>query len=181
MQIPSLISKAKHVKLLILDVDGILTDGVLYFGDTKEYMKAFHVHDGLGLRLLLSTNVSIAIITAKQSCIVTTRLQALGITDIHQGVQDKLAIYNQLLTKYHLSAKEVAFMGDDLPDLQTLKTCGLSISVPNAYWVIKRHVDMITQKDGGAGAVREVCDFIMQAKGTFNAALAPFEAITAHD
>jgi len=172
MQIPSLISKAKHVKLLILDVDGILTDGVLYFGDTK---------DGLGLRLLLSTNVSIAIITAKQSCIVTTRLQALGITDIHQGVQDKLAIYNQLLTKYHLSAKEVAFMGDDLPDLQTLKTCGLSISVPNAYWVIKRHVDMITQKDGGAGAVREVCDFIMQAKGTFNAALAPFEAITAHD
>ena len=181
MKTTPLIEKATKIKLLILDVDGILTDGSLYIGQTNECFKAFHVHDGLGLSLLLSTNIKVAIMTARQSDIVTTRLNELGITEIYQGVKNKLLTYKMLLTKYRLIAEQVAFMGDDLPDLQTLSHCGLSISVPDAHFIVKRYAAMITEKSGGCGAVREVCDFLMQAKGTFDKALSPYEALATHD
>lgn len=177
MQKHSLYLKAKKVTLLILDVDGVLTDGALYLGDEKEYFKAFHVHDGLGIRLLLSTGVNVAVITARQSPIVTHRLESLGVTDIHQGVQQKFEVYQALLSAYQLTAEQVAYMGDDLPDLKPLADCGFGVCVPEAQPMLQDAAVMVTEKGAGRGAVREVCDFIMHAKGSFQAAVSPYQAL----
>lgn len=162
-----IVEKAKKVKLAIFDVDGILTDGTLYYSDSEQDFKGFHVHDGLGLKLLQKSGVGIAIISSHQSPMLKRRLRDLGIDDVHLGQEKKLPAYEQLLAKYQLTDNDVSYAGDDLPDLALIRRANLGITVANAPSIIKHYADWITNHNGGAGAVREMCEFIMQAQGTY--------------
>lgn len=162
----SLMQKAAAIKLVIFDVDGVLTDGRLYLGETQEIFKPFHIHDGLGIKLLLQTGVEIAIISGRESPIVQQRLLDLGVEHIYQGQTDKVPSFEMLLQKLRLTADQVAYVGDDLPDLPLIRRAGLGITVANAPAFLKEHADWQTQAIGGQGVAREVCEFIMQAQGT---------------
>lgn len=170
----ALLSAAKAIKLLILDVDGVCTDGKLYFNDSGETLKVFHVHDGLGIKLLQKTGVEVAIITAKLMNAVNYRMQSLGIKHIFQGQEDKTIAYVSLLTTLQLTDDQVAYLGDDLPDLPLIRRVGLGMCVPNANIHVKKEAKWVTQTPGGAGAVREVCELIMQAQGSLDAMLAHY-------
>ena len=155
---------AKNIRLVIFDVDGVLTDGRLYLTDTGTEIKAFHSHDGLGMKLIQETGVELAIITARTSNLVTHRAQSLGIKHIYQGAFNKVVAYEDLLKKTGFTDKEIAFVGDDLTDLALLKRCMLGIAPNNARNFIKQHVNWITPSCGGKGAARDVCDLIMYAQ-----------------
>ena len=157
---------ATKIKLLALDVDGILTDGRLYYSNSGEELKAFHTLDGHGIKTLQENKIDVAIITGRTSDILKKRALELGIEKVHQGVSDKLSILNLIMEKHSYSTDEVAYAGDDLPDLGALKAVGLSFSVPNAHPTIKKIVDIVTNLQGGRGAVREMSDFILKSKGS---------------
>jgi 3-deoxy-D-manno-octulosonate 8-phosphate phosphatase (KDO 8-P phosphatase) len=165
---------AKDIKLLILDVDGVCTDGKLYFDKTGECMKVFHVHDGAGMKLLQRSGVTVAFITAKKSEALQQRAKALGIEHVYAGFENKIAPYQDLLGKLNLTDSDVAYVGDDLPDLTLIRRVKLGITVPNARPFIQKHADYVTEKPGGHGAVREVCEKIMEAQGTLEASLAQY-------
>jgi len=158
-------TKAKKIKLLILDVDGVLTDGCLFYGATGEAYKAFHVHDGLGIKLLQQNGVKVAIITSRSSDIVKQRMQDLGVAHVYQGQKEKLPAFKDLIQQLKLTADQVAYAGDDLPDLPVLKKVGLSIAVANAHPLVSQEAMLLTKTTGGKGAVREICEFILQAQG----------------
>jgi 3-deoxy-D-manno-octulosonate 8-phosphate phosphatase (KDO 8-P phosphatase) len=158
-------SKAKRVKLLILDVDGVLSDGQIIVTDSGEEIKAFHVQDGLGIQLLLENNLHVAVITGRNSPLVTKRMKDLKIPFVYQGQFDKLGAFEELLTQLKLHPDEVAHVGDDLPDLPLIKRVGLGVAVANATFLVKQHADWQTATAGGQGAVREVCDLILKAHG----------------
>jgi 3-deoxy-D-manno-octulosonate 8-phosphate phosphatase (KDO 8-P phosphatase) len=160
------IEKAKLIRLAIFDVDGVLTDGALFYGNNTE-LKKFHVHDGLGMKLLMKSGVEIAIITSRQSDIVTQRMESLGVKHVYQNQPDKLPAYEDLKQKLNLNDEQISYAGDDLPDLPLLRRAGLSITVPNAPKLIQQYAYLVTQAKGGRGAVREVCELIMEAQGTF--------------
>lgn len=162
------VNKAKQIKLFIFDVDGILTDGSLYLTDDNIEMKAFHSHDGLGMKLLQKTGVKIAIITARKSNLVALRMKSLGIEHLYQGNMDKTKAYEVLLKKLKLQEHQIGYAGDDILDLPLMNRTGLSITVPNAHDFVKPYADWITTKAGGQGAAREICDFIMHAQETFD-------------
>ena len=162
---PELNQKASKIKLLILDVDGVLTDGRLYFSNEGESHKAFNSLDGHGLRLLMDNGIDIAIITGRQSKIVQHRMGDLGVTRIYQGYRDKLPALQQLLKDTGLQADQIAYMGDDILDLPVMSRVGLAVSVPNGHAFAREHSDLVTQASGGRGAVRELCDFLLAAKG----------------
>lgn len=162
-------NKAKKIRLLIADVDGVLTSGALFYGNQGSEMKDFNVHDGLGMKLLQKSGVHIAIITAKQSQIVTLRMQDLEIKHVYQGQSNKLIAYQELKQTLGLDDSEIAYIGDDLPDLPLLLRVGLPVSVPNAPKIMHEHVAFITETAGGKGAVRELCEMIMKAQGTYDA------------
>ncbi len=157
---------AKDIKLLIFDVDGVLTDGTLYLTDENIEFKAFNSLDGLGIKLLLETGVEIAIITARKSAVVTARMQSLCIKHVYQCALDKIPAYNDLLKKLQLNDNQVAYMGDDLTDLPLIKKARLGIAPPNAIEFVKQQANYVTTQSGGKGAAREVCDLIMKAQGT---------------
>lgn len=159
--------KAKAIKLLILDVDGTLTNGALYYTSAGAEMRGFHVQDGMGLKLLQRSGVEVAVISAKQSEVVAKRMSDLNIEHVYLGHEDKIPAYESLKTKLGLDDSQIAYMGDDLPDLPLLKRAGLAISVPNAPEIIQQHVDFISVKKAGKGAVREACELIMNAQGTY--------------
>lgn len=161
----AIIEKAKPIRLLILDVDGVLTSGVIYYGNNGMEMKGFHLHDGLGIKLLQKSRVAVAIISGKNSEAVTRRVQELNIEHVYLGHDDKLPPYEELKQKLHLNDSEIAYMGDDLPDLPILRRVGLAITVPQAPEIIRQHADLITKNKAGKGAVREACEFIMEAQG----------------
>jgi 3-deoxy-D-manno-octulosonate 8-phosphate phosphatase (KDO 8-P phosphatase) len=163
------ILKAKKIKMVMFDVDGVLTDGRLYLTDDNIEIKAFNSQDGLGFKFLRQTGVDIAIITARQSKLVAKRMKSLHIEHVYQGKQDKLSCYKDLLKKTKLKNSEVCYVGDDVLDLPILRQAGLAVAPANAHEFIKSHVDFVTVKSGGMGAAREVCDFIMKAQGTFDA------------
>ncbi len=169
-----ILQKAKLIKLAIFDVDGVLTDGKLIYGHNGHEYKAFHVQDGLGMKLLQSSGVAVAIITAKTSGIVTERMKDLKIEHVYQGYEDKLPAYETLKNKLQLTDTEIAYVGDDLPDLSVMRRVGLSITVANAPQLIQQSADWVTKKKGGKGAVREICEFILQAQGNLEAALQPY-------
>ena len=156
---------AKNVRLLICDVDGVLTKGEVYLDNTNLEMKAFNIKDGLGFKLLQKANVEIAIITGRQSKIVERRMAELGITHIYQGQKDKIAAYNELLSTLELSPEQVAYLGDDLPDLPLMKRSALGIAVADAHTSVIDKADWITFNEGGYGAARDVADLILDAKG----------------
>jgi 3-deoxy-D-manno-octulosonate 8-phosphate phosphatase (KDO 8-P phosphatase) len=163
----AIIDRAKKIKCLALDVDGILTSGLIYYHDQGAYLRAFHVHDGLGLQLLKRCGIRLAVISAKKSLMVTQRLNEIGIDYVYLGQHDKLIAYVDLKQQLSCNDEEIAYMGDDLPDLPVLKRVGLAISVINAPTIIQHQVHFVTQAKGGKGAVREVCDFILQAQGQY--------------
>lgn len=164
--------KAKSIRLFILDVDGILTTGALYYGQNGiEEMRGFHIHDGLGIKLLQRTGIPVAIISGKKSAPVAKRLQDLQIQHVYLGHENKLPPYEELKQSLQLQDHEIAYMGDDLPDLPILRRVGFSATVAQAPGIIKQHVDMITKNKPGKGAVREVCEFLMEAQGSFESVL----------
>lgn len=167
---------ARQIKLLALDVDGVLTDGKLYFGNSGEELKAFSTLDGLGIKLLQDSGVTVALITARNSALVQLRAQNLGIQHVCQGSHNKLQSLTELLKTLGLALEQTAYVGDDLPDLACLRQARLGIAVANAHDALKQQATWVTTLAGGAGAVREVCDLILQAQGNYAAALAPFES-----
>lgn len=160
--------KAKMIRLMIFDVDGVLTDSNLYFGDNGVEYKTFNSKDGLGMRLLHNTGVEIGIITGRQSQSVQRRMDNLGIKHVYQGQSDKLPVYEQLKSKLGLTDEEIAYAGDDFPDLPIMGRVGLSFSVADAHHKVRTLADYTTVAPGGKGAAREICDLIMQAQGRFN-------------
>ncbi len=170
------LERAKAIRLMIFDVDGILTDGRLYFSAQGEELKAFNILDGHGLKLLRESGVDTAILTARKSAIVEQRARELGIANVRQGVTNKLQGFVELLAHCRCSAREAGYAGDDVVDLPVLTRCGFAASVPNAMAIVKSRVHLVTQANGGHGAAREICEFIMHAQGTLDAAIAPYLA-----
>jgi 3-deoxy-D-manno-octulosonate 8-phosphate phosphatase (KDO 8-P phosphatase) len=168
------VARAARIRLMIFDVDGILTDGSLHYGPDGEVVKTFNVLDGHGIKLLQQSGVATAIISARQSGIVARRAADLGIQHLYQGVHDKRAAFEQLLQKTNLDAQACGFVGDDVIDLPVLSRVGFAASVPNGHPEVKSRVHYVTQAGGGGGAARELCDFILRAQGNYEAALAPY-------
>jgi 3-deoxy-D-manno-octulosonate 8-phosphate phosphatase (KDO 8-P phosphatase) len=157
---------------MAFDVDGVMTDGQLYFTGDGQESKAFHTLDGQGVKLLQMMGITPAIITGRHSGAVAVRAAGLGIEQVFQGVGDKRACLEELLTRLGLSWRESGYMGDDLIDLAALAACGFSAAPANAHAYVRARVDLVATAQGGAGAVREVCDFILAAQGKLDAALA---------
>ncbi len=168
------LARAKTIKLVIFDVDGVLTDGGLTIGDDGQEYKTFNTQDGLGMKLLKASGVQMAIITGRTSNVVKQRSESTGVAHFYQGVDDKLVAFNELLAKLNINAEHAAFMGDDVVDMPPMLRCGLAVSVPAAPDSVKQRAHYVTQKEGGRGAVRELCELIMQAQGTLEAQLAPY-------
>ena len=166
--------RAKKIKLAIFDVDGVMTDGSLYLADDGQEFKAFNSLDGHGMKMLKRSGVELAIITGRSSQLVALRAINLGVTHLYQGSEDKLTAFLELLEKTGHDPAECAYMGDDVVDLPVMRRCGLAVSVPAAPALVKQHSHYITQLPGGDGAVRELCELIMQAQGTFEMQLAPY-------
>ncbi|MCK9534214.1 MAG: HAD hydrolase family protein [Pseudomonas sp.] len=165
-----LVQRAQAVRLLVLDVDGVLTDGKLYFlGDGSE-AKAFSTLDGQGIKMLMSSGVNVAIITGRTSSIVERRAANLSIKHLVQGREDKRIALDELLSTLQLSYHQVAYLGDDLPDLAPIRCVALGIAVANANSFVRQHAQAVTTLRGGEGAARELCEFIMAAQGTLDAA-----------
>ena len=166
--------RAKKIKLAIFDVDGVMTDGSLYLADDGQEFKAFNTLDGHGMKMLNRSGVELAIITGRTSQLVALRAINLGVTHLYQGSEDKLAAFLELLEKTGLDPAECAYMGDDVVDLPVMRRCGLAVCVPAAPALVKQHSHYLTQNSGGGGAVRELCELVMQAQGTFETQLAPY-------
>ena len=165
-------ARARGIRLAIFDVDGVLTDGGLHYSDSGEETKVFDVRDGLGMKSLQSSGVELAIITSRRSTCVARRAENLGIELLFQGIEHKLTAFQQLAASLGLEARHCAYMGDDWVDLPVLTRCGLAMSVPEAPPSVRSRVHYVTQAGGGRGAVREACELIMQAQGTFDTQLA---------
>lgn len=159
--------KAKAIRLLILDVDGVLTSGNLVYTKDAIHYKAFYVHDGLGMKLLQKSGVEIGIITSCKSDIIRRRAQDLGLKHIYQGQEDKRLPYQELKDKLALSDHEIAYVGDDLPDLPLIRRVGLGMTVANAPLIMQQQAVYTSKASGGQGAVREICELLMQAQGTY--------------
>jgi len=168
------LERAKKVKLLVFDVDGVLTDGSLFYGDNGEEYKAFYSKDGLGMKLLMQTGVKIGIITARTSQLVKHRMDSLGIEHLYQGRLDKLNAFEDLIQKLGLDYEQTAFVGDDVVDLPVMKKVGFSVTVNDAHPMVVEHAHWQTPLDGGRGAARNVCEFIMQAQNTLDKQLNSF-------
>jgi len=163
--------KAKLIKLLILDVDGVMTDGRLFFDSAGIESKSFDSQDGHGIKMLQKSGVEVAIITGRTSTIVEKRAANLGINHLIQGREDKKVALLEMIADKELDSHQIAYVGDDLPDLPAIKYAGLGIAVANAHYFVCDNADWTTTKLGGRGAVRETCDLIMDAQGNLNKAL----------
>lgn len=170
----SAVRKAIPVKLLLLDVDGVLTNGQITYSTAGEELKSFHIHDGLAIKLLQQAGVQVGIITGRSSAMVTRRANELGITHLLQGREDKWVAMQGIQRELGLVDDEVAYMGDDLPDLAAIRHAGLGIAPANAAAVVREHADLVTALRGGEGAVREAGEFILAAKGQLDSILQPF-------
>ena len=166
--------QAKAVRLAIFDVDGILTDGGLVYNGSGEETKVFDVRDGLGMRMLQESGVALAIITSRRSRCVEQRAADLKIEHVFQGVGEKVEVFQSLVSDLGLDPIACAYMGDDWVDLPVMLRCGLALTVPEAPAVVRERAHYVTRAGGGRGAVREACELIMQAQGTFDARLASF-------
>ncbi|MGC9016558.1 MAG: KdsC family phosphatase [Caldimicrobium sp.] len=159
------LKRAEKIKLLLLDVDGVLTDGGIIITGDGEEIKIFSVLDGMGIKLLQKAGVEVGILSGRFSPVMKHRSKELGIDLLYQGELAKLPAFEKILKEKELKVEEVAYMGDDWLDIPILKRVGLAIGVPNAWPPVNNYVHYITQREGGKGAVREVCDLILMAKG----------------
>jgi 3-deoxy-D-manno-octulosonate 8-phosphate phosphatase (KDO 8-P phosphatase) len=169
-----ILEKASRIRLVIFDVDGVLTDGSLYLGDDGQEYKAFHSRDGHGMVTLQETGVTIGIITGRTSEVVRLRMASLGIRHVYQGQRDKRAAYEQLKQDLGLTDDQIAFVGDDIVDLPVMRHVGLAIAVQDAHPVVKQHAHWQTTAPGGRGAARDVCELLMEAQGTLAASMARY-------
>lgn len=168
--------QAKSIRLAAFDIDGIMTDGGLYLSDSGEEFKRFNSLDGHGLKMLRASGVELAIITGRASRCVELRAKNLGILHLFQGVENKLVTMQSLLKQLDIPAEAAAYMGDDVVDLPVMRRMALACTVPEAPQVVRDHAHYVTKRNGGHGAVREVCELIMSAQGTLDAQLAPYLA-----
>ena len=166
-----LVEKAKKIKCVICDVDGVLTNGVLYLDNQNNEIKAFHIHDGMGLKLLMCAGIEVAIITTSRNAVIGHRMKQLGIQHFFTGQVDKRKAYQTLKNTLQLNDEAFAYIGDDLPDIAILRQVGLSVAVANAQDLVKEVAVYQTNASGGQGAVREVCDFILNTQNKLNIAL----------
>lgn len=165
---------AKKIKLLVLDVDGVMTDGSIILDNNGNEYKAFHVRDGHGIRMLIEAGITVAIITGRSSKVVVQRAAELGITEVFQKCFDKRVAFKKLLKKYALADTEVAYVGDDIVDLPIMVRVGLPVAVADATAEVKKMACMTTNNQGGRGAVREVTDLILKAKGLWKDRLSEY-------
>lgn len=165
---PEIIAKIKALKLLILDVDGVLTDGRLFFDQNGVEYKCFHARDGHGMKLLKQSGVEIAVISGRKSNSVAMRMQNLGIEHVFQGHENKREAFQTVIGELNLAPHQVAHMGDDVIDLPIMTQVGFAVAVADANFFVKQHADWCTTTPGGMGAVREVCDLILQVQGNFD-------------
>jgi 3-deoxy-D-manno-octulosonate 8-phosphate phosphatase (KDO 8-P phosphatase) len=172
-------ARASRLKLMAFDVDGVLSDGSLFYTDAGVEIKAFNTLDGLGLNLLQRAGINVAIITGRKARCVELRMQNLGITRLYQGVSNKLEALHQLLTELGIGADEAGYMGDDIVDLRIMDACGFSAAPADCDARVRPYARMLAGKNGGRGAVREVCEFILEAQGKLDAALAPYLPVPA--
>lgn len=163
-----ILEKASRIKLVIFDVDGVLTDGSLFLGDDGQEYKAFNSKDGFGMRLLQDAGIDIGIITGRESTLVRLRMEELGITQIMQGRREKGPALVEMMEKNGLTLDEIAYVGDDVVDLPIMSRVGLSIAVQDARPVVKKHAHWITESVGGRGAGRDVCELILEAHGKWD-------------
>ena len=170
------LEKAKNIKLVIFDVDGVLTDGSLFYGDGGQEYKAFNSRDGHGMKMLQQSGVQVGIITGRTSDVVLHRMKNLNVQHIYQGRLEKLPAFEELVGKLELQPEQVAYVGDDVVDLPIMIRVGLAITVPGAHDLANQHAHWITSRPAGAGAAREVCEMIMKAQGTYDAAIAKYLA-----
>ena len=166
------LQRASRIKLMIFDVDGVLTDGSLYFNHEGEEFKVFNSLDGHGMRMLRESGVRLAIITGRKAPCVEWRMKNLRIDLLLQGVDNKLAALKGLLDELGLTPEEAGFMGDDVIDLQVMDLCGFSAAPANAHPLAMKYARLVTERSGGFGAAREVCEFILEAQGKLEEALA---------
>lgn len=166
----AIITKAERIKLFVCDIDGVFSDGRIYLGNDGEELKAFHTKDGYGIKALIKSGVDVAVITGRNSNIVTQRMSALTVKHIIQGQEDKLPALKNLLNTLNLTPDQVAYIGDDMPDHCCMSYIGFSIAVNDAHPAILNIADFTTSIKGGFGAVRESCDLIMQSQGTLDSA-----------
>jgi len=159
-----LLQKLKQIQLAVFDVDGVMTDGRLYYSADGHEAKAFHSQDGLGLKEIMKIGIHVAVITGRSSAIVTRRMDELGIELVYQGCSDKPPAFLEILKKLNISAENSLYMGDDVIDLGVMKQCGVAIGVPNAHSSVLEYAHWITPRAGGLGAVRDVCDAMVHAQ-----------------
>jgi 3-deoxy-D-manno-octulosonate 8-phosphate phosphatase (KDO 8-P phosphatase) len=167
-------ARARRLKLMAFDVDGVLSDGTLLYTDNGSEIKGFSSLDGIGMNMLQRAGMTVAIITGRQTPCVEVRMRHLGIDLLFQGVSNKLEVMNELLAKLGLSAEQAGYMGDDIVDIRVMAACGFSATPADAQERVKPYAHMIAHRAGGRGAVREVCEFILEAQGKLDAALAPY-------
>jgi 3-deoxy-D-manno-octulosonate 8-phosphate phosphatase (KDO 8-P phosphatase) len=170
----NLLQRGQAIKLAVFDVDGVLTDGRLYFLADGSEIKTFSTLDGQGIKMLINAGIVTAIITGRSSPMVERRAKSLGIAHLYQGREDKLSVLDELLAQLGLGYDQVAYLGDDLPDLAPIRRVGLGMAVANASDFVKQHAQGVTQARGGEGAAREFCELILRAQGTLDAALAAY-------
>ena len=163
--------RAKAIKLAIFDVDGVLTAGRLYFLTDGSEFKTFNTLDGQGIKMLINSGVRTAIISGRSTPVVEKRANNLGIQHLYQGREDKLVVLDELLAELGLNYAQVAYLGDDLPDLPVIRRVGLGMAVANAASFVRQHAHGVTEARGGEGAAREFCELIMRAQGSLDAAL----------
>ena len=169
-----ILERAARIRLVIFDVDGVLTDGSLYLGDDGQEYKAFNSRDGHGMVMLQEGGVRLAIITGRTSRVVQMRMESLGIQDIYQGYREKLPAYEELKQRLGLADEVIAYVGDDVVDLPIMRRVGLAIAVGDAQAAVKRHAHWCTQAHGGRGAAREVCEMILTAQGVHELVMARY-------
>lgn len=170
----NVMQKAAQIRLLALDVDGVLTDGRLYFAEDGQELKTFDTQDGHGIKMLQQSGVICAIITGRTTKLVERRAKNLGIAHLLQGREDKLVALRELSAELGIALDNMAYVGDDWPDLPAIRAAGLGVAVANAHNELHTHADYVTRLEGGRGAVREVCDLLLKAQHTYDAALAPY-------
>lgn len=165
------LQKAAGIQLLALDVDGVMTDGKLYFTASGDEMKGFNILDGLGIKQVMAAGIEVAVITGRRSPLTEKRMNSLGVQHLVQGREDKKVALLEIANASGTTPEAIAYMGDDLPDLPAILYAGLGITVPNGHWAVRESADICTQAAGGEGAVREICELLLAARGKLDAVL----------
>ena len=172
---PQLSEKLQKIQLLLLDVDGVLTDGTIIYNDSGMETKTFSVKDGFGIRLLMNNGIQVGIVTGRSSRALQCRCENLGIDLVFDGIADKAKALEEIIRQTGRDVQEIAFMGDDLPDLPIMNRVGVSIAVADAHTHVRSQSDLVTSANGGRGAVREICEAILNAKGLWNTILDTYQ------